>query len=297
MIKPKESHREAQYRPQTAKTLRQALKSFIHQEFPRLGGPWVIELFVDKLLEVVDKYRFFHGKLTPGQVMWPAVVIDDPPAYRKPISWTRQTPVIVTIVNQDDIRDLRQGGDRYQLLKRKIVRAANDAYTQGGVLSCTDLGLLFQRSHNQVAAIIRQYEAETEEMVPRRGNIHDMGRTVTHKGIICRKAYLEGKVTPQIALETFHSPEAVDNYVLDFARVFFATVQRGMSVDETVFAIQRPRYLVEEYIKLIAEFGLADQDVYQRAGIRIEMNDDRIEPAPMEVLSHIEKREQEPMAG
>lgn len=305
MIKPKESHREAQYRPQAAKTLRQALKSFIYQEFPRLGGPWVIELFVDKLLEVVDKYRFFHGKLTPGQVMWPAVVIDDPPAYRKPISWTRQTPVIVTIVNQacpersrrDDIRDLRQGGDRYQLLKRKIVRAANDAYAQGGVLSCTDLGLLFQRSHNQVAAIIRQYEAETGEMVPRRGNIHDMGRTVTHKGIICRKAYLEGKVTPQIALETFHSPEAVDNYVLDFARVYFAMVQRGMSVDETVFAIQRPRYLVEEYVKLIAEFGLADDQVYQRAGVQITMVAEHIEPTVTNGLPQNERREQEPIAG
>jgi hypothetical protein len=73
-----------------------------------------------------------------------------------------------------------------------------------------------------------------------------MGRTtVTHKRIICRKAYLEGKPTPVIARETDHSPEAADSYILDFARVYFATtVQRGMSIDETVFAIQRPRYLV-----------------------------------------------------
>lgn len=143
MKKEKEHYREAQYRPQARKTLRQALKSFIHREFPRLGGPWVIEKFVEKLLQVVDKYRFYHGKLTPGQVMWPAVVVDDPPAYRKPISWTRQTPVIVTVVNQDDIHDLRNNGDRLQLRNRAIVRAANDAYAQGGVLSCTDLGLLF----------------------------------------------------------------------------------------------------------------------------------------------------------
>lgn len=29
-----------------------------------------------------------------------------------------------------------------------------------------------------------------------------------------------------------------------------------MSLEETVFAIQRPRYLVEEYVELIKEFGI-----------------------------------------
>ena len=297
MMKEKEHWREAQYRPQSAKTLRVALKSFIRREFPRLGGPWVIDKFVDRLLEIVDQYRFYHGKLTPGQVVWPAVRIDDPPVYRKPIASTHQIPVIITIVNQDDIAALRNDADYQPLLKQAIVRAANDAYAQGGVLSCTDLSLLFQRSNSRIAEIIRKYEAETGEVVPRRGNIHDMGRTVTHKGIICRKAYLEGKVTPQIAQETCHSPEAVDNYVLDFARVFFAAIQRGMSIEETVFAIQRPRYLVEEYVRLIQEFGLDQDRVFGRAGVQMELNADQVEPSPGEILPHIERREQAPIAG
>jgi len=273
------------------------MKSFIRREFPRLGGPWVIDKFVDKLLEIVDQYRFYQGKLTPGQVVWPAVRIDDPPVYRKPIAASHQIPVIVTIVNQDDIAALRQNEDRQQLLQQALVRAANDAYAQGGVLSCADLGLLFQRSPTRVAAILRSYEDETHQIVPRRGNIHDMGRTVTHKSIICRKAYLEGKVTPQIAQETCHSPEAVDNYVLDFARVFFAIVQRGMSIEETTFAIQRPRFLVEEYLKLIREFGLDQERVYQRAGVEMALSNDQVEVAPSEVTPHIERREQEPFVG
>ena len=131
----------------------------------------------------------------------------------------------------------------------------------------------------------------------RRRNVHDMGRTVTHKRIICQKAYLEGKPTPVIARETCHSPEAVDNYVLDFARVYFATVQRGMSVDETTFAIQRPRYLVEEYVQMIAEFGLDEQKVYDTAGVQMIVRDDRIEPSLEEITCHNERREQEPIAG
>jgi hypothetical protein len=68
MSKFKEHYREAQYRPQAAKSLRNRLYSFIKQEFPRLGGSWVIWTFVDKLLEIVDSYRFYRGKLKPGQM-------------------------------------------------------------------------------------------------------------------------------------------------------------------------------------------------------------------------------------
>lgn len=41
---------------------------------------------------------------------------------------------------------------------------------------------------------------------------------------------------PVIAHETSRSPKAVDNYALDFARVYFATVQRGMIIVQTTFA-------------------------------------------------------------
>ena len=298
MSKFKEHYREAQYRPLTAKSLRNRLYSFIKWEFPRLGGSWVVRAFVDKLLEIVDSYRFFHGKLKPGQMIWPAVAVDERPVYRKPMWRTRQVPVIVTVVNQDDIDELRKGASRYKLMKQAIVRAANDAYAQGGVLTCTDLGLMFNRSHNRVAAVIREYEEETGEIVPRRGNVHDMGRTVSHKRIICRRAYLEGKFTPVIARETCHSPEAVDHYILDFARVYFATVQRGMTIEETVFATQRPRYLVEEYVQMIEEFGLDDKQVYDRAGVQMAVQEDKIEPSLAEETCHNERREQEePIAG
>jgi len=305
MIRPKQHHREVQYRPQAAKTLRQALIGFITREFPRLGGPWIIELFVDKILELVDAYRIARDRLKPGQTVWQAVAVDERPGYRKPMTRTRQVPVVITVANQDDIADLRHNVKRSELLKRALVRAANDAYAQGGVLTCTDLSVLFHRGHSRVAELIREYEAETGEVVPRRGNIHDMGRTVSHRRIICRKAYLEGKPTHVIARETSHSPEAVDNYILTLARVYFATVQRGMTPEETAFAIQQPLSFVQQYVRLIKEFALDDQRVYNRVGKQWSMDDDVIEPSAASdtgqnesgVLSLSKGREQEPMAG
>lgn len=297
MIPAKQSNRELQYRPQAAKTLRQALTRFITREFPRLGGPWVIELFVDKVSELVEAYRVAADCLQPGQTMWLAVAVDERPGYRKPMTRTHQVPVVLTLVDQDDIAKLRAGVKWTDVLKLALVRAAHEAYGQGGAITCTDLSVLFHHSSNRVAELIREYEMQTGEVVPRRGNLHDMGRTVTHRRIICRKAYLEGKPTHLIAQETCHCPEAVDHYVLDLARVYFATVKRGMTPQETAFAIQRPLYLVEEYVKLIDESGLEEQTVYDRTGAQMVKDDHHSEPSPADDAQQNERREQEPMAG
>jgi len=275
-MKPRQSDRETQYRPQAGKTLRQVLRNFIAREFPRLGGPWVIELFVDRLLQIVDRYQVEREKLQPGQVLWPAIAVDEHPAYRKAVYATRQVPVVLTLANQQDITDLRKGVKWTAILQCVLVRGMKEVYAQGGLLTTSDLSVLFHRSHSWIADLIRQYEEQTGEMLPRRGNIHDMGRTVTHKRIICRKAYLEGKTTDIIARETNHSPEAVDNYLLDFARVYYATVQQGMSVEEATFAIQRPHSLVEEYVKLIVELGLHNQRLSERIQTQLVTNHVRV---------------------
>lgn len=269
-MKTRQSDRETQYRPQAGKTLRDALRNFIRREFPRLGGPWVIEMFVDKLLQLVDRHHIQRDNLQPGQTLWLAVAIDEAPGYRKPIYVTRQVPVVLTLLNQEDIATMRQGLPWTEIFQRRLVRVMKEAYTQGGLLTSSDLSVLFHHSHSRVAELIRQYETQTGQVVPRRGNLHDMGRTVTHKRIICRKAFLEGKTTDVIARETNHSPEAVDHYLLDFSRVYYATVLKGMSVEEATFAIQRPRSLVEEYVKLLVEFGLNNQRLLERIQIQLE---------------------------
>lgn len=291
------SDRETQYRPQAGKTLREVLRRFIAREFPRLGGPWLIQLFVDRVLQLVDQYQIDQDKLRPGQVLWPAIAVDECPGYRKPTVAMRQVPVVLTLADQDDVADLRQGVPWTTILQRALVRAAHDAYAQGGLLTTSDLSLLFHHGHSRVAELIRQYETATGRVVPRRGNLHDIGRTVTHKHIICYKAYVEGKPTHVIARETCHSPAAVDRYLLDFARVYCATMQYGMSPAETAFAIQRPQALVEEYLQLIQEFGLSAQQVAERSPVRLEKSDGRLVAVLEEAGAEDERREQEPQLG
>jgi hypothetical protein len=301
MICPKPNYREAQYRPQAAKTLRHILIQFITREFPRLGGPWVVELFVDKLLDLFNLYHPAQERLAPGQTIWLAVAADEQPGHKKPMTHTRQVPVVITLISPDNIEDLRARQPRRELFKQIMVRAANDAFAQGGVLSVTDLSLLFCLSPTHAAELIREYEQQTNTVVPRRGSLHDLGKTVTHKRIICRKAYLEGKPTHIIAKETYHSPIAVDRYILDLARVFFAIYQQGMSKPDASFATQLPLYLVEEYVALIQELGLDQQQVYNRAKLKLTGQTDTAQPegaadecAGQENPPQNERREQPP---
>jgi hypothetical protein len=48
---------------------------------------------------------------------------------------------------------------------------------------------------------------------------------------------------------------------------------------------------------MIEELGLDEQKVYDRVGVQMTAQDDRIEPASEEVACHNERREQETIAG
>lgn len=264
MISPQKTHREREYGPQQGKTFQHTLCAFLLREFPRLGGPWVVEHFVAKMMSLIEEYYLLRDRLQPGQTVWIAVDVDEKPAYRKSMSQTRQTPVIVTLINQEDIAELKQGASYQQILRKAIARVTQQAYQQGGVLSLADLSLLFARSPQMIAKQIKDYERETGQQLPRRGTVHDLGRTLSHKRTICYKAFVEGKTTPTIARETYHTPEAVDRYLLDFARVYLAVQKRKLSPEETAFTIGRPVDLVKQYVTLIREFGLSEDQVADR---------------------------------
>ena len=191
------------------------------------------------------------------------------------MSETRQVPVILTLIDPSDITSFRQGTPRHEVLRYAVARAAQEAYAQGGVLSTVDLSLLFARSRSTISKQIRDYETETQQVVPRRGTVHDMGPTFSHKRIICYKAFVEGKPTHIIARETYHTPLAVDNYLLDFARVYFAVHQRDLSPEDTAFTLGRSLRLVQGYLALIEEFGLSKRQITERLSIELLTNDDQ----------------------
>lgn len=114
---------------------------------------------------------------------------------------------------------------------------------------------MIHASFSTLSSIVVEHERKSGEMVPRRGTIHDMGRSVTHKAILCYKRLVEHKPTSQVAHETFHSPEEVECYVQCLRRIQLCR-DTGMSPEEAAQATGRSLSLVQEYLELIQEFGL-----------------------------------------
>jgi hypothetical protein len=123
------------------------------------------------------------------------------------------------------------------------------------LLTEADVSLVLHLPINTVSAVVLRHERETGQTIPRRGTIHDMGRSVTHKRIICYKRLVEKKTTSQVAEETFHSPEEVEYYVKSLRRVLLC-LNSGMPEEEIAAATGRSLSLVREYLDLIRDFNL-----------------------------------------
>jgi hypothetical protein len=237
------------------KTFHSALCRLLHTEFPGIFGPTITRLFADKIAELYDQFHPPGSRFKMGQILWTAVAVDDPPSHNKRIEDTRLLPVVLDLVTAQDISDAVAKKGWPQIRRNKIVRLCRQAYTQDAVLSLADISLLMGMNVNTVSQNIQKYERETCESVPRRGTIHDMGPSVTHKAIICYKRLVEKKPTSQVAEETYHSVDEVEYYVQCFRRVQLCH-DSGMSLADIARATGHSLPLVQQYLDLIAQFKL-----------------------------------------
>lgn len=249
------------HQPLLAKTFPNVLAQWLAEEFPHLGGPKVRSLFVTEVLRLMDAYLTPAQRLQPGQVVWYAVDKTDLPRAKHSMAETRLLPVILTLVTRSDIQLLARGTSRLQVRQEIVARLLREAVAQGAVLAEIDLALLFSVNPSTVGSAIRAYERAHQCILPRRGTLHDLGPSVTHKGLIAKKAFLEAKQAPQVARETNHSLKSTERYLVDLMRVYISLQRRDLTVAETAFTTNLSISLVKEYAALIAELGLTDAEL------------------------------------
>ena len=234
------------FTPQLRRTVEAALAARIAQEFPRLGGPRIVHLCAELVLEVIDAYHYRADTLHHGQVLWTAVALDSPPGHRKPTTAAHLRPIVLDLVVPDDIEALLERRPAATRLRDRAIRLCQQAHAQQALLSDCDLALLLHMRESYIAQVLTTYERDTQTTVPRRSTLHDVGTGLTHKRIICLKRYREGKESAAIARETYHSLEAVDRYLQAFERVRLCRLQ-GFDVARTAMVLQCGPRLVEEY--------------------------------------------------
>lgn len=245
----KDDYRTTYYRPMLRKTFETAVCNFVTREFPFLRGTMIVNLFVKELKKLVDVYYPSPSHLRPGQMLWMAVDKKERPAYKKPISEMRMKPVLLSILTQEDLIEYLKGVPIENIRQSAWARCLREADAQGAVLSGMDLATIFKVCPDLVAKGVRAYEKEHHTILPRRGTIHDLGRSVSHKTVICEKKLKENKTTSQIAQETHHTPEAVDRYLKGLQQTTFCR-ERGMDIRDISFITSMSEGLVKQYIRL-----------------------------------------------
>jgi hypothetical protein len=227
----------------------------LQTEFPGVFGPAITKLLADKIDELYEQFHLPASRVRVGQVLWAAVAVDDPPSRDKRIEDTRLVPVVLDLVTAQDAHEAAGGRARHQTRHDRVIRLCRQAFAQGGVLSLADVGLMLHMSMQTVSKTILAHERAGGDVVPRRGTIHDMGRSITHKAIICYKRLVEKKPTSQVAAETFHSADEVEYYVQCFRRIQLCR-DSGLCPYDIALATGHSLALVQEYLNLMSQFNI-----------------------------------------
>ncbi len=217
-------------------------------------GPVIARAIVEDILVTVN--RCYPERIPPKTVVWLAVRREWN-GRRKGLDVTDLVPVQLRVVTEEEIELLMAPKLRREF---KACRAFNraryarwcfDAHEQGGVLTLLDLSLISGLSEHYVGELLREYEAESGQVVPTRGTVHDIGPAVTHKAEVIRR-WLRNESPAQIARDLGHSQEAVDRYIADFQKV--RLLAQKFPPAELPALARLSKSVVEQYIVLLREY-------------------------------------------
>jgi len=247
------SANQATFVPQAHKTFEGALEAFFSSECPQLGGFRTRQVLVKSVIDMVNKFYPETSHMRPGQVTWPTVHKDEKSSYGKSIKQTRLTTVVLDLVQSSDAQDRANGKKLRTIKKEAVARMCKQSFEQEGCMTNAELAILLKISPNTVSKYIKEWEIDNKEVLPRRGSIHDIGPTLTHKKIIIEKLFLEQKTVQQVSRETYHSLAAIQRYISTFKQVLLCK-KKGMSTDEIAYALNRTKRLIKEYEEIIEEY-------------------------------------------
>lgn len=225
-MKKNVSASEATYSPQAYKTFEGALEAFFYSECPQLGGTRTRQVLAKSILDMVHQFYPETSHMRPGQIVWPTVHKDETSSYGKSIQQTRLTTVVLDLIQSRDAKDRAKGKKLRDMKKEAVARMCKQSFEQDGCMTNAELALLLKISAGTVGKYIKEWELDHKEVLPRRGSIHDIGPTLTHKKIIIEKLFLEQKTVQEVSRETHHSLAAIQRYISAFKQILLCR-QKG----------------------------------------------------------------------
>ena len=244
MIKRPDSYNR--YHSAQDRFMKSAFANFFAREFPKLFGPVMREKLAEELLDLVANLYPESHRLQPGQMLWNAL----DKTTRATSIRRNYVPVVLSMITSKDIEQLAHGTPMTQIALTAIARLIQEAYSQGGILSNRDIGLLTLIDPSIISSMRIAYEKENNCHLPQTGLLHDIGSGTSHKAIIIRKVILEKKDSADVARETNHSQKAVDRYLNDYHRVK-TVYDHNPDIDYIHLVTGLSKHLVKQYVEII----------------------------------------------
>lgn len=211
---------DRRFRRLKGKTIKKIILDKFLNEYGYDKGFVTANAIVDDLLITVEQYYRFsdNSLLKHGQIVWMAVPVNEFPQKGKSIEQTTLKPVILDLINDDDIEAVKLRTHHRTIRINKIERWTTQAFDQGALLSQLDLAILLGVNEYTAGNYVREFYSTYGRQLPTRGNIQLIGSGQTHKKEII-SLYLDGYLIPNICQRTNHSKEAVERYIRDFEAV------------------------------------------------------------------------------
>lgn len=210
-------------------------------------SPFEARAIVEKVHEVFNPL-LDEAELQPGRIKIYVVSSSTPP--NEPLTRAEQKLVTLTLYAGPEDVEIQKRYGVPALRQHRLVRVAEEAFQQGGLLTLEDLAAVFNcglRTLNRDLAELR----EKSVLPPLRSTVKDMGRAITHRRRIV-ELWLEGLEYSEIGRKTHHHVSSVAAYVDKFKRcaVLFS---EAFDLNTVSFLVGISTSLVKQFHELWCE--------------------------------------------
>ena len=280
---------EATFSPQLYKTFAGALGAFFEYQCPHLGGSMMRDVLVKSIYQMVCHFFPETTHLKPGQTPWVTVAKSEKASYGKRMKSTELVPIVVDLIGENEIEERSKGKRLKEIKKETIARICISTDKQNGCITQAELALLLKMSPATTSKYIKEWELQNNSILPRRGTIHDMGPTLTHKKIIIRKLFIDKLTVQETSRQTYHSFQAIYRYISGFKRVLIC-YRKAMSENEISHALGMSKGVTKQYLNIIEEYKSTGHILEDIEKFDAEVSPHYVEYPPNCILSSEERK-------
>jgi len=202
--------------------------------------------------ELTENYFSSNDRLNDGEQWYTAVDISEPAG--KPLKDCKKKRIKLTVNSLQDL-ELENEKGLAHLRFEKVARLAWQAYNQNALLTQEEIARILNMSPSGIKKIVGKHRKEGN-LLPTRGNYHDIGPGVSHK-YEAVKLFIRGMTLSEIAYRMHHCLHSVERYIRDFCTVFTAHCE-NYTPERIAHMTKLSLKLVNEYISLYNQFCTCD---------------------------------------